>query len=290
MHVTAGQLRTVRRDGLIVRFAQLGSVAFVVAEIPETGTRGTTLEEACIEPHWSIVLSGTLGVVRPDGPIARVGAGQAFHVPAGVPAHSFQADGRVSAAGFAPLPSGPIDRGTIRQAGYEELAPDASRLALPPVDEVTVASGAAVVPIRRGAIEADAALMGPWVYCQATFGGESGYTSRWCDLPHWGMVLAGTMAIEWEDDLEIVGAGDAYYCPRGPAGHRFQVTDSATIIDFTPLDALVAGGRTAEWRPTVSLTPSGADAGLPAESASAGEEASTSPPVARIEAGTDTAP
>ena len=92
-----------------MRFAQLGSVVFVVAEVPETGTSGTTLEEACIEPHWSIVLSGTLDVVRSDGPTARVRAGQAFHVPAGVPAHSFQADGRISAAGFAPLPSGPID-------------------------------------------------------------------------------------------------------------------------------------------------------------------------------------
>lgn len=275
-----------------MRFAQLGPVVFVVAEIPETGTRGTTLEETCIEPHWSIVLSGTLDVVRSDGPTARVRAGQTFHVPAGVPAHSFQADGRISAAGFAPLPSGPIDHGAIRDAGYEEVAADSWRLALPAADEVTVATGAAVVPIRRGEIEADAALMGPWVYCQATFGGESGYTSAWCDLPHWGMVLAGTIAVEWEDDVEIVSAGDAYYCPRGPAGHRFQVTDSATIIDFTPLDALVAGGRIAEWRPTVGLSPAAAESGPSTEhgSAAAAGGASSGRPAARIHRRSDTAP
>jgi mannose-6-phosphate isomerase-like protein (cupin superfamily) len=257
VHVTAGQLRTVRRDGLILRFAQLGPVAFVVGEIPESGTAGTTLEALCVEPHWSIVLNGALDVIRPDGPSARVSSGQAFYVPAGGLGHSFRAERRVSAAGFAPLPGDQIDDEAVRRAGFEEDVPPPSawRPALPGVHEVTVAPGSAMVPIRRGAIEAAAALMGPWVYCQATFGGESGYASRWCDLPHWGMVLAGTMGIEWEDDIEIVGAGDAFYCPPGPAGHRFQVTDSATIIDFTPLDALAAGGRMAEWRPTISLAP-----------------------------------
>jgi mannose-6-phosphate isomerase-like protein (cupin superfamily) len=259
MHVTARQLRTVRRGGLILRFAQLGPVAFIVGEFPETGTAGTTLEELCVEAHWSIVLSGTLDVVRPDRPSARVGPGQAFYVPAGDPAHSFRADRRVSAAGFVPLPSGQIDDEAVRDAGFEEVASGAWRPTLPAAGEVTVAQGSAIVPIQRGAIDAAAALMGPWVYCQATFGGESGYAGRWCDLPHWGMVLAGTMAIEWEDDIEIVAAGDAFYCPRGPAGHRFQVTDSATIIDFTPLDALGAVGRIAEWRPTISLSPARSD-------------------------------
>jgi mannose-6-phosphate isomerase-like protein (cupin superfamily) len=252
MHVTAGQLRTVRRDRLILRFGQLGPVAFIVGEIPDSGTAGTTLENSCVEPHWSIVLSGTLEVVRSDGPIARVAAGQAFFVPAGQPPHSFRAERRVSAAGFVPLAPGGIDDEAVRKAGFEEVAESGWRPVLPAAREVTVAAGSAVVPIGRGAILADAALMGPWLYCQATFGGESGYTSRWCDLPHWGMVIAGTMAIEWENGIEIIGAGDAFYCPAGPPGHRFQVTDSATIIDFTPVDGLRAGGRVAEWRPTLT--------------------------------------
>ncbi len=259
MHITARQLRTARRDGLILRFAQLGPVAFIVAEFPETGTAGTSLEEPCVEPHWSIVLSGSLEVVRPGGPSADIGPGHAFHVPAGDPAHSFRAKGRISAAGFVPLPTGQIDEQAVREAGFEEVRSSAWRPALPAARDVTVVPGSAMVPLQRGAIEAGAALMGPWVYCQATFGGVSGYSSRWCDLPHWGMVLAGTMAIEWEDDIEIVGAGDAFYCPRGPAGHRFQVTDSATIVDFTPVDALASVGRIAEWRPTISLATAGGE-------------------------------
>jgi mannose-6-phosphate isomerase-like protein (cupin superfamily) len=259
MHLTARHLRTARRGGLILRFAQLGPVAFIVVELPETGTAGTTLEEPCAEPHWSIVLSGNLDVARPGGPTARVGPGQAFHVPAGDPAHSFRAERRVSAAGVVPLPNGAIDEEAVRAAGFEEVTASAWQPALPTAREVTVAPGSAMMPIQRGAIEAGAALMGPWVYCQATFGGESGYVSRWCDLPHWGLVLDGTMAIEWEDDIEIVGAGDAFYCPKGPAGHRFQVTDSATIIDFTPLDALGSVRRIAEWRPILSLSPAPAE-------------------------------
>jgi mannose-6-phosphate isomerase-like protein (cupin superfamily) len=262
MHVSARQLRTARRDGLILRFAQLGPVAFIVAEFPETGTAGTSLEEPCVEAHWSIVLTGSLDIVRPDGPAARVGPGQALYVPGGDPAHTFRADRRVSAAGFVPLPTGAIDDEAVREAGFEEVPTTVWQPHLPAARDVTVAAGSAMVPLQRGAIEADAALMGPWVYCQASFGGVSGYSSEWCDLPHWGMVLGGTMAIEWEDDVEIVGAGDAFYCPRGPAGHRFQVTDSATIFDFTPLDALGAVGRIAEWRPTISLSPARASPSL----------------------------
>ena len=79
-------------------------------------------------------------MVRSDGPTARVRAGQTFHVPAGVPAHSFHAEGRLSAAGFAPLPTGPIDHGAIRDAGFElELASG----------EAVPADPAAVAGLRR---------------------------------------------------------------------------------------------------------------------------------------------
>ncbi|HVQ22542.1 MAG TPA: hypothetical protein VMT36_04665 [Candidatus Saccharimonadia bacterium] len=110
-----------------------------------------------------------------------------------------------------------------------------------------------IVPLRRGQIEAESSLMGEWVLCAARFGGVSGYTTSWCDQPHWGIVIQGTIAIESESEVEIVGAGEAYYCPPGPPGHRIEVTDAATVMDYTPLDAMIRPGRVAEWRPRLSI-------------------------------------
>jgi len=90
--------------------------------------------------------------------------------------------------------------------------------------------------------------MGQWVFSRATFGALSGYTSGWCDLAHWGMVLAGDLALRFENDVELLTAGDVYYCPVGPPGHQFQVADSATTIDYTPYDSLLESGRKAAWR------------------------------------------
>ena len=47
-------------------------------------------------------------------------------------------------------------------------------------------------------------------------GERSGYTTDWCDAPHWGLVTNGQMAIEWEDDVEILSSGDIFHCPAGP--------------------------------------------------------------------------
>jgi hypothetical protein len=66
------------------------------------------------------------------------------------------------------------------------------------------------------------------------------------------MVLRGGLAIEWEDDVEMLLAGDIFHCPAGPPGHRYEAADAATIIDFTPREALAAGGRTIAWRPTLA--------------------------------------
>ena len=79
-------------------------------------------------------------------------------------------------------------------------------------------------------------------------GERSGYTSTWCDAPHWGMVTAGRLAIEWEDDVEILSKGDIFHCPAGPPGHRLEAADPATFIDLTPISALESDGRLAEWR------------------------------------------
>ena len=48
-------------------------------------------------------------------------------------------------------------------------------------------------------------------------GERSGYTTGWCDAPHWGLVTAGRMAIEWEDDVEILSSGRHLPLPGRPA-------------------------------------------------------------------------
>jgi hypothetical protein len=90
--------------------------------------------------------------------------------------------------------------------------------------------------------------MSSYVLTQSRFGPGSGYLDDWCDAPHWGLVTAGRLAIEWEDDIEIVAAGDVYHCSAGPPGHRLEAADPASLIDLTPIAALGAGARLAPWR------------------------------------------
>ena len=66
--------------------------------------------------------------------------------------------------------------------------------------------------------------------------------------PHWGVVTVGSIAIEWEDDVEVVGPGDVFHCPAGPPGHRIEAAEAATIIDFTPVEAARGDARVAGWR------------------------------------------
>jgi len=61
-------------------------------------------------------------------------------------------------------------------------------------------------------------------------------------------VTTGQLVIEYEHDVEIVSAGDVYYCPAGAPAHRLEAADPATVVDITPIDAIVADGRLAEWR------------------------------------------
>ncbi len=82
-------------------------------------------------------------------------------------------------------------------------------------------------------------------------GERSGYTTGWCDAPHWGLVTAGRMAIEWEDDVEILSTGDIFHCPAGPPGHRLEAADPATFVDLTPVAALGDGRTTGGVAPRI---------------------------------------
>ena len=68
------------------------------------------------------------------------------------------------------------------------------------------------------------------------------------------MVTGGALAIEWEDDIEVLSTGDVYFCRPGPPGHRMEAADGATVIDFTPVDMLTDDIRTVSWRHDIAAT------------------------------------
>jgi quercetin dioxygenase-like cupin family protein len=247
MHVAPADFRSVRTGRLILHFALLGDNAYVLAEVPRMGSAGTSLEDPCARPHWAFVVDGSIEV-EANGARQRVDAGTAFYVPGGLE-HRLFASGPARLAGFEPVdPSRDITDERLRADGYEILPRPASfshALVVPPST-----SESARQP-ETGEIAASGVAMGDRILTLARFGPRSGYTSGFCDLPHWGLVTSGSLAIEWEDDVEVVTAGDVFYCASGPPGHRFLAADPAAMIDFTPDTAVPAGVRLQGWRPLV---------------------------------------
>jgi quercetin dioxygenase-like cupin family protein len=237
MHVSPHDFRAVRAGQVTLRFAELGPVVFVFADIP-AGTTGTALEEPCERPHWGFVLEGPIHVERGDAR-STLEAGTAFHIPGGAPAHRLLATGPARAAGFELLdPDVRTGDADLRKRGFQIVSPKAT---------VDVPSVPASVP-ARGRIESRFTRMGSLGMALSWFGPLSGYASTWCDLPHWGIVIDGRVAIEWEDSIEVLTAGDVFRCPEGPPGHRIQAADPAFVLDLTPLDAVTPERRAVEWR------------------------------------------
>jgi quercetin dioxygenase-like cupin family protein len=251
MHVAPSDLRTLRQNGTVVQFALLGSMAYVIAELPVTGSRGTPMEDACEKPHWGFLLDGEL-IVEVDGQRQIVPPGSAFHVPSGGSPHRLRMEGRGRIAGFEPIdPIADISDGALAARGFEILGNEARSIA-------TVIEPSEALPLPEKQIETRTWPMSSLVLTQARFGPGSGYTADWCDASHWGLVTAGRIAIEWEDDVEILSAGDVFYCPLGPPGHRIEAADAATFIDLTPADVLRAG-RLAPWRKVSSAAVASGD-------------------------------
>jgi hypothetical protein len=239
MHVAPVDLRAIRQSGLVVRFAMLGSMAYAMAEIPAQGSAGTSLEQACTQPHWGFVIEGDLSFVT-DGKREMIPAGRAFHVPVGGSEHHFETSGAALVAGFQPIEAEAdvSDRGLASQ-GFEILSARPAATIVP------------AIPVRKvpiGQIRSESWPMSSYLMTRVRMGERSGYTAGWCDAPHWGLVTAGRFAIEWEDDVEIVSAGDIFHCPGGPPGHRIEAADPTTFLDFTPISAMEGNGRLAEWR------------------------------------------
>lgn len=247
MHVSPHDFRAVRAGPVVLRFAELGPVAFVLADIP-TGSAGTVLEEPCERAHWGFVLEGPIEVERGEAR-ATLEAGAAFHIPGGAPAHRLVAAGPARAAGFELIdPDTPTSDAELRKLGLQVVNAPTT---------IDVPAVPAAIP-AKGRVEARVTRMGPLAMSLAWFGPVSGYTSTWCDLPHWGIVIEGSVAIEWEDSIEVLGAGDVFRCPAGPPGHRVQAADPAFILDLTPLDAIRPDARAVEWRRELLKLRSGA--------------------------------
>ena len=239
MHVAPVNLRTVSQGSLHVRFAILDSMAYVVAQTGAGGSAGTSLERPCIEAHWGFVIDGQLTFIR-GRRREIIPSGRAFHVPPGGPSHRFETAGRAVLAGFAPVdPALDVSDGRLTAQGFTVVARRSDAIIVPPI---------APSEVPPGAIESEPWQMSGYVMTRVRMGERSGYRSGWCDAPHWGLVISGSMTIEWEHDVEVVAAGDAFHCPAGPPGHRIEAADPATFIDMTPLAAFDGRCRLADWR------------------------------------------
>ena len=243
MRVSPRELQGLRRAGMLTRYAVLGPVAYVLADLPAEGTPGTGLEEPCVRDHHGIVLRGTFRVHHEDGRTESFEAGTVFYVPEGPPTHHFSWSSGAVVGGFARLASeADVQPAALEAMGFEIV----SRPSVPlsPPSSVTLAG--AVDPIRRpGTIDVEASVMGPWLFVRSIFGAQTGLATGRCELPHWGVVLDGAVAIHTRDAVELATAGDAFLAEPG---HRFEVPDGATVIDYTPLDTIRPGVRVASWR------------------------------------------
>lgn len=227
----------------MLRYRTLGSIVFVLAEIPKSGSAGTSLEAPSRQAIWALVIDGEL-TFEANGRSLRISAGSALHVPPGGPEHSLVATGGSRLAGFQPLdPSIEITDPLLAAHGFEILGPTAAG-----GTEPIVVPASPRGPMSPGVIDARTSSMPPYALTTAQFGPASGYTADWCDAPHWGLVTSGQLVIEYEHDAEIVAAGDVYYCPPGSPAHRLEAADPATIVDLTPIEAIVGDGRIAQWR------------------------------------------
>lgn len=239
MHVAPVELRAIRQSGMVIRFVLLGPMAYALAEIPASGSPGTSLEQACSLAHWGFVIEGELTYVA-DGQRQPIPAGRGFHVPAGGLEHHFESAGAGLVAGFQPVePELDVSEKGLAAKGFEIIKPRVAPTIVPPIPEQEVAAGQVVT---------ESWPMSGYLMTRVRMGERTGYTAGWCDAPHWGLVTTGRFAIEWENDVELVSTGDVFHCPGGPPGHRIEAADPTTFVDLTPISAMDGSRRLADWR------------------------------------------
>jgi hypothetical protein len=242
MRVAPNELTAVSREGMLIRYAILGPVAFVVVDLPDTGTAGTDLEAPCRIEHHGIVVKGELTLVRAGRVPQVIGPEIAFHVRPGTPRHHFETASAAVIAGFVPVDPGmDVSSGALAAQGYEPVSGPRRQAHLPRT--VRIRDGDARVR-RKGRFEAEGSVMGPWLLMRSAFR-PGDFSGGWCEVPHWGLVLDGAVAINYRGSVELVSAGDAFYADPG---HQFETPDGATIVDYTPVAELDGTHRAATWR------------------------------------------
>lgn len=235
MHVAPADLRAVRDGDALVRFAVLGPVAVVDADVPPRA-KVPSSDEPCLRSHLGMVVQGRFALER-DGARRAVTAGSAFHVADGAE-HRHHLEEAVRILAFEPVDDLDTSEAALRRRGLvpaPTTRASALRLATKPVP-------------GRGRVESDLVLLGDRLLTVSRFGPRSGYATDFCDVPHWGTVISGSVTIEWEDDVEVLSAGDVFRCPPGPPGHKILAAEPATLVDLTPLSGIIAAGRHIDWR------------------------------------------
>lgn len=130
MRVAPRELRGVSRDGVLVRFAVLGPVAYVEVDIPRAGSAGTGFEAPSQNPGWGLVLRGHVTL---HGQVAReFPAGTAFYIPPGAPDHHLTAAGGTIVAGFVPVaPELDTSDRALRRQGFRLASTHSAPTPLP---------------------------------------------------------------------------------------------------------------------------------------------------------------
>ena len=222
MHVAPADLGTVSQGGIPIRFAMLGSMAYVLAECP--ARFGRDVARATLRPRPLGLRHRRRADLHPGRRRQTIPAGRAFHVPAGGPEHRFETAGRLVLAGFQPVdPAIDVSDTRLAAAGFRGRSTPSSR---PTSSRRSAARG-------PGEIESESWRMSAYVMTRVRMGERSGYRRAGATRPT-GASSPRCMTIEWEDDVEILAQGDVFHCPAGPPGHRIEAADPATFIDLTP--------------------------------------------------------
>ena len=241
MHVAPDGLKTVRQDGHHASGSRCSARwPTSLPRCPGPARPGRRSSDRAIAPHWGFVIDGELTFVSGRRRQA-IPSGRAFHVPGRRPEAPVR---DIRTARARRLPAGRTgarrQRRTTHRAGLRGRRRRRGRPTVVPAVSPTL--------VGPGEIKVETWPMSSYVMTRVRMGERSGYTSGWCDAPHWGLVTRGRMAIEWEDDVEILSKGDIFHCPAGPPGHRLEAADPATFLDLTPDRRVRGRGRLADWR------------------------------------------
>ena len=235
MRVSPRELKAVRAGGLVSRYAMLGDAAFVVADLPDGGTAGTSVEEPCRLEHWGLVLQGDLtlarsawphvragdGVLRParpGAPVPRLIAGRRRRVRAGHRAHRRVARGAPGALGSRSCPAWGRPRLVRARCGWSGAGAARSRSARSRPRRRSWATGCsgARPSARRAATRSRGATCRTGASCStATWSSTGRVRTSSCSAPATSTTApAARPATAW----------------RSPTG--------ALVVDYTPMSAL----------------------------------------------------